>query len=693
MGNGTGTLCGLAVALILQGQSAAFAAEDSPRCAVEGWPIAEEVFTTAQQRILPVALSTDTRQINPADVALYEHYGYSAWRKGAGTNYARESDRPQPYEKRTELAPGYANASNAARLLSFFSLSDVHITDKESPAQPLNPGWSALFGPSSAGLFVASYSPIILSTTQVLDAAVQTMNALHKKTPFDFGISLGDNINNTQYNELRWFIDVLDGQIITPSSGSHSGADTIDYQKPFKAAGLDKAIPWYQAIGNHDQCWSGVAYENEKTQQAHVGSTILNIKFDLADPEFVNKTGAYMGVVDGSTPYGNVIGAGPQENFPTPPTVVADANRHSLATSESPSRNWMNEFFATTSNPVGHGFTRANVDDDNACYTFEPRPDVPLKVIVLDDTNKRDDAIGRGARYCGSGALDRTRLNWLTGELQRGQDEGKLMIIAAHIPIRPQASFTDSTPVHMFYNRAFEDSLLGTLHAYPNLLMWISGHRHVNVVTAQPNNAADPRDHPERGFWEVETASLRDFPQQMRTFDIRRNSDNTISILVTNVDPAVADGSPAAKSRGYAIGAARIFGATPAILADTTSHAYNAELVKQLTPEMQEKIAHYGSPMQIDGAAAGALSLYPTVSRGSSRVRFEVPRAGRVTLRVFDAGGRLRKVLLERDLPAGSHEIVWDGRDASGRASSSGLYFFRLTAGGAERIGRSVLVR
>ena len=170
-----------------------------------------------------------------------------------------------------ELAPGHANAPNAARLLTFFAISDIHITDKESPAQPIYPGWSAQFGPSSRRLDAGSYSPIILSTTHVLDAAVQTINALHKKTPFDFGISLGDDCNNTQYNELRWFIDVLDGKVIIPSSGAHAGAETIDYQKPYKAAGLDKAIPWYQAIGNHDQYWSGIGYENAKLHQAHVG--------------------------------------------------------------------------------------------------------------------------------------------------------------------------------------------------------------------------------------------------------------------------------------------------------------------------------------------------------------------------------------------------------------------------------------
>jgi len=37
--------------------------------------------------------------------------------------------------------------------------------------------------------------------------------------------------------------------------------------------------------------------------------------------------------------------------------------------------------------------------------------------------------------------------------------------------------------------------------------------------------------HPELGFWEVETSSLRDFPQQFRMFQIMRNSDNNIAVI------------------------------------------------------------------------------------------------------------------------------------------------------------------
>lgn len=85
-----------------------------------------------------------------------------------------------------------------------------------------------------------------------------------------------------------------------------------------------------------------------------------------------------------------------------------------------------------------------------------------------------------------------------------------------------------------------ETNLIATLHAYPNLILVMAGHRHQNVVTPFPS--PDP-DCPERGFWQVETVSMREFPQQMCAWEIIRNSDNSISILTTSVDPEVDETS------------------------------------------------------------------------------------------------------------------------------------------------------
>ena len=77
-------------------------------------------------------------------------------------------------------------------------------------------------------------------------------------------------------------------------------------------------------------------------------------------------------------------------------------------------------------------------------------------------------------------------------------------------------------------------------------------------------------------------------------FDIVRNSDNTISIFTTNVDPAVKEGTIAAQSRSWGVAAMQIFNHT---LPYSPSGSYNAELVKPLSPDMEEKIQNYGTPM------------------------------------------------------------------------------------------------
>jgi metallophosphoesterase (TIGR03768 family) len=630
---------------------------DSDNSSVRGYPIDSTVVTTTERMLsFPWPTSTEATGLAPATpnspnggpglaptelcrVSEYDALGYGGWTFGA----------PLPSIQRTDIMPaGYTNPTPVrnTKLLNFFTISDIHITDEEAPNQLM---YLQQFDGPNAGVNTSIYSPVMMYTTQVLDAAMQTVNALNKQNPFDFGISLGDTCNSTSYNELRWYIDVIDGRFITPSSGGHAGADDIDYQRPFKAAGLDKSIPWYQTLGNHDHFLIGSfpvdADPALGLRESYISDTVWAIS-DILVPDlaafpvlfnmqnFPDTPRYYMGVIDGSTPNGNIVKAGAvtNEEFKEgAPSVVADPDRRSLSRTE-----WIQEFSNTSSYPVGHGFHLVDPNQTSgfACYSFLPKSDIPIKVIVLDNTQSETDGSND---IHGHGYLDAERWEWLQAELAAGQADNQLMIIAAHVPIAVAAIGSEtewwlgeSTTTEENRNAVTLAELVQKLQSTPNLLMWIAGHRHMNTVKAFIS--PDP-DKPEQGFWQVETSSLRDFPQQFRTFEIVLNNDYTISIVTTNVDPAVAEGTPAATSRKYAIATQQIIqteltlnnvnvsmagGSIPVPSMDPTrpqgtptadnpftdpsiqfvdlsnlpessvpyNASYNAELFKQLSPEM-----------------------------------------------------------------------------------------------------------
>jgi hypothetical protein len=84
---------------------------------------------------------------------------------------------------------------------------------------------------------------------------------------------------------------------------------------------------------------------------------------------------------------------------------------------------------------------------------------------------------------------------------------------------------------------------------------------------------------------------------------------------------------------------------------------------------------------------------FPNPFNPRTTIRFDLPAAGPVRLAIYDVAGRLVRVLVEGKIPAGSHEAVWDGRDAASRGMASGGYFARLEAGGKMQTVRMSLVR
>lgn len=105
-----------------------------------------------------------------------------------------------------------------------------------------------------------------------------------------------------------------------------------------------------------------------------------------------------------------------------------------------------------------------------------------------------------------------------------------------------------------------------------------------------------------------------------------------------------------------------------------------------------------GEPVSVDltsGVPDGyALQpAYPNPFNPTTTVPFALGRAGHATLTIYDNLGRRVRVLSEGHLAAGSHRLVWDGRDDNGQAMSSGVYIVTLVSGDFRSSQRITLLK
>ncbi len=92
-----------------------------------------------------------------------------------------------------------------------------------------------------------------------------------------------------------------------------------------------------------------------------------------------------------------------------------------------------------------------------------------------------------------------------------------------------------------------------------------------------------------------------------------------------------------------------------------------------------------------------AFALRPNVPNPfnpTTTIFYDVPQGGTdVTISIYDVSGRLVKTLVDDRRPAGTHQVVWDGRNASGNPVSTGVYFYRMVAGSFTDARRMVLLK
>ncbi len=84
---------------------------------------------------------------------------------------------------------------------------------------------------------------------------------------------------------------------------------------------------------------------------------------------------------------------------------------------------------------------------------------------------------------------------------------------------------------------------------------------------------------------------------------------------------------------------------------------------------------------------------FPNPFNPTTTIKFDLPNASSVKMNIYNTNGQLVKTLVNASYNAGTHEIMWDGRNDAGQMVSSGLYIYRLQAGNYVKSMKMMLMK
>jgi len=87
------------------------------------------------------------------------------------------------------------------------------------------------------------------------------------------------------------------------------------------------------------------------------------------------------------------------------------------------------------------------------------------------------------------------------------------------------------------------------------------------------------------------------------------------------------------------------------------------------------------------------ITNYPNPFNPSTTISFTLSEPGYTKLSVYNSAGQKIRELISSDISAGKHSFFWDGKDKSGKAVSSGIYFSVLESGGKKAAGKMMMMK
>nr|MDA3813021.1 carboxypeptidase regulatory-like domain-containing protein [Candidatus Cloacimonadota bacterium] len=84
---------------------------------------------------------------------------------------------------------------------------------------------------------------------------------------------------------------------------------------------------------------------------------------------------------------------------------------------------------------------------------------------------------------------------------------------------------------------------------------------------------------------------------------------------------------------------------------------------------------------------------YPNPFNPTTTISFSTKKAGHVSINIYNMKGQLVKTLVNEQLEAAYHDVVWNGKDNSNKSISSGIYFYKMRSSNYTATKKMILMK
>ena len=118
---------------------------------------------------------------------------------------------------------------------------------------------------------------------------------------------------------------------------------------------------------------------------------------------------------------------------------------------------------------------------------------------------------------------------------------------------------------------------------------------------------------------------------------------------------------------------------------DPAAMQVNIPLMASATPVSNEN--------QVNPVITELKGNYPNPFNPNTTIRFSLKERGKVSIDIYNILGQKVKTLVNGDLPAGVHNLSWNGLDENKRPVASGVYFYKMQSGSYSNTRKMILMK